>query len=126
MNKVFDLRQLRYFLAVVETLHFSRAAAKLGMAQPNLSLQIRKFEEALGCALFERTTRGVVLTSAGTYLARRAEMLQTQFEEVIDMTQQIGRGEEGALAIGFSGSAMYGRLPLALERFRRQYPRVAV
>jgi len=126
MSSAVDLRQIKYFLAVAETLHFSRAATKLGMAQPNLSLQIRKFEDALGCSLFERTTRGVVLTSAGAYLARRAEMLQSQFEEVIHVTQQIGRGEEGALAIGFSGSAMYGRLPLALERFRRQHPRVAV
>ncbi len=126
MNEIVDLRQIKYFLAVVETLHFSRAATKLGMAQPNLSMQIRKFEEALGCALFERTTRGVALTPAGAYLARRAEMLQTQFQEVMNMTQQIGRGEEGALAIGFNGSAMYGRLPLALERFRRQHPGVAV
>jgi DNA-binding transcriptional LysR family regulator len=91
-----------------------------------LSLQIKKFEEALGCDLFERTTRGVVLTSAGAYLVKRAGHLQAQFEEAISITQQIGRGEEGALAIGFSGSAMYGRLPLALERFRRQHPRVVV
>jgi DNA-binding transcriptional LysR family regulator len=126
MKKALDLRQVRYFLAVAETLHFSRAATKLGVAQPNLSLQIKKFEEALGCGLFERTTRGVVLTPAGTYLAKGAGRLQVQFEETIRITQQIGRGEEGALAIGFSGSAMYGRLPLALERFRRQHPRVVV
>ena len=126
MNKALDLRLVKCFLAVAETLHFSRAAAKLGIAQPNLSTQIKKLEEALGCDLFERTTRGVVLTAAGAYLAKGAERLQGQFEEAISITQQIGRGEDGALAIGFSGSAMYGRLPLALERFRRQHPRVVV
>jgi DNA-binding transcriptional LysR family regulator len=126
MKIVIDLRQVKYFLAVAETLHFSRAAAKLGIAQPNLSLQIKKFEEALGCDLFARTTRGVVLTPAGAYLAKAAERLQAQLEEAISVTQQIGRGQQGALAIGFSGSAMYGRLPLALERFRRQRPKVVV
>jgi DNA-binding transcriptional LysR family regulator len=126
MNESIDFRQIRYFLAVAETLHFGRAASKLDIAQPNLSLQIKKTEQALGYPLFERTTRGVTLTPAGAYLAKRGEVLQLNFEEAIRTAQQIGRGEEGTLSIGFSGSAMYSRLPLALERFRRQHPRTVV
>jgi DNA-binding transcriptional LysR family regulator len=126
MSKSLDLRQMRYFLAVADTLHFGRAAERLGVAQPNLSLQIKKSEEALGYPLFERNRRGVTLTPVGAYLARRAEVLQANFDEVVRTAQQIGRGEEGTLSIGFSGSAMYSRLPLALERFRRKHPRVIV
>lgn len=126
MSASIDFRQMRYFLAVAETLHFGRAASKLGIAQPNLSLQIKKTEKALGYPLFERTTRGVTLTPVGTYLATRAGVLQGNFEDAIRTAQQIGRGEEGTLSIGFSGSAMYSRVPLALERFRRRHPKIVV
>lgn len=126
MSDYLDLRRLRYFLAVAETLHFGRAAEKLGVAQPNLSQQIKKIEHALGHALFERTTRGVALTAVGAFLAKRVELLQTNFQEAIHTAQRIGRGEEGSLNIGFSGSAMYSRTPRVIERFRRRYPKVAV
>jgi DNA-binding transcriptional LysR family regulator len=121
-----DLRQMRYFLAVAETLHFGRAASKLRIAQPNLSLQVRKIEQALGHALFIRTTRGVRLTAAGAYLAQRAEELQTGFDDAMQTAQRIGQGEEGMLLVGFSGSAMYGQLPFVLDHFRRRYPKVQV
>jgi DNA-binding transcriptional LysR family regulator len=126
MTKELDLRQMRYFLAVAETLHFGRAAKKLGMAQPNLSLQVRKVEKAIGHTLFTRTTRGVALTPAGTFLATRAGSLQTSFDEVIQTTQRIADGQEGSLAVGFSGSAMYSQLPFVLDRFRQLYPKVEV
>src|SRR5579864_4927342 len=126
MTDYLDLRRFRYFLAVVETLHFGRAAAKLGVAQPNLSQQVKKIETALGHALFERTTRGVTLTAVGTFLAKRAELLQTNFQDAIETAQRIGRGEEGSLRIGFSGSAMFSRTPRAIERFRRLRPKVKV
>src|ERR1700761_2622029 len=126
MRSSLDLQQIRYFLAVAETLHFGRAANKLGIAQPNLSLQIKRTEKILGFPLFERTTRGVTLTPVGIYLAKRAEVLHGSFEDAIRTAQQIGRGEEGTLSIGFSGSAMYSPLPLALERFRRKHPRIVV
>lgn len=126
MPSQLDLRQMRYFLAVAETLHFGRAASKLRIAQPNLSLQVRKIEQALGHDLFIRTTRGVKLTAAGAYLAQRAEELQNGFDDAIQTAQRIGQGEEGTLSVGFSGSAMYGRLPFVLDHFRRRYPKVQV
>jgi len=117
---------MRYFLAVAETLHFGRAASKMRIAQPNLSLQVRKIEEALGHALFIRTTRGVQLTAAGAYLAQRAQELQTGFDDAIHTAQRIGQGEEGMLSVSFSGSAMYGQLPFVLDQFRRRYPKIEV
>lgn len=126
MKTELELRQLRYFLAVAETLHFGRAAKKLRMAQPNLSLQIRKIEKALGHTLFIRTTRGVALTPAGIFLAARAGSLQTSFDEAIQTAQRIADGQEGTLTVGFSGSAMYSRLPFVLDRFRQLYPKVEV
>jgi DNA-binding transcriptional LysR family regulator len=117
MKNQLELRQMRYFLAVAETLHFGRAAKKLRMAQPNLSLQIRRIEKTLGYDLFIRTTRGVALTAAGVFLAARAGSLQTSFDEAIQTAQRIADGQEGTLTISFSGSAMYIQMP-PFEAFR--------
>lgn len=126
MKDQLELRQMRHFLAVAETLHFGRAAKKLRMAQPNLSLQIRKIEKTLGHDLFIRTTRGVTLTPAGIFLAARAGSLQTSFDDAIQTAQRIAEGQEGTLTVGFSGSAMYSQLPSVLDRFRQLYPKVQV
>jgi DNA-binding transcriptional LysR family regulator len=121
-----ELRHLRYFLAVAETLHFGRAAKKLGIAQPPLSQQIRRLEEMLGTPLFERTTRGVTLTPAGALLRERAAATLARLAEDLDQTRRIARGEEGRLVIGFSGSVMFTELPAAIQQYRRTYPRVEV
>ncbi|SDF01316.1 LysR substrate-binding domain-containing protein [Terriglobus roseus] len=126
MSEDLDFRQMRYFLAVAETLHFGRAASTLRIAQPNLSLQIKKIERALGHALFSRTTRGVALTPAGEFLAARITSLRGNFDDAIRTARRIGEGAEGTLSIAFSGSAMYGRLPFVLDHFRRTYPNVEV
>lgn len=126
MKDAVELRHLRYFLAVAETLHFGRAAAKLGMAQPPLSQQIRRLEEILGAALFERTTRGVTLTPAGAVLRERALSSMARLADDMEQTRRVARGEEGRLTVGFSGSVMFTELPMAIQAYRRAYPRVEV
>jgi DNA-binding transcriptional LysR family regulator len=124
MSDQIELRHLRYFLAVAETLHFSRAARRLGMAQPPLSQQIKRLEELLGHAVFERTTRGVKLTPAGQLLARRARSTMEKVDEDLAQVRRLGRGEEGTLTVGFSGSVMFTELPAAIQSFRHRYPKV--
>jgi DNA-binding transcriptional LysR family regulator len=126
MGNDIELRHLRYFLAVAETLHFGRAAKKLGMAQPPLSQQIRKLEALVGAPLFERTTRGVTLTPAGMVLRERATSTMSRLADDLEQTRRVARGEEGRLRVGFSGSVMFTELPMAIQAYRRVYPRVEV
>lgn len=126
MKDEIELRHLRYFLAVAETLHFGRAAIKLGIAQPPLSQQIRRLEEMLGAQLFERTTRGVKLTPAGSTLRERARSTMARLADDLEQSRRVARGEEGRLTVGFSGSVMFTELPMAIQAYRRAYPRVDV
>jgi DNA-binding transcriptional LysR family regulator len=124
MNDEIELRHLRYFLAVAETLHFSKAAQALAMAQPPLSQQIKRLEQLLGHRLFDRTTRGVKLTLAGQLLAERARSTIEKVQDDLAQVRRLGRGEEGTLTVGFSGSVMFTDLPAAIESYRRRYPKV--
>ncbi len=124
MNQEIELRHLRYFLAVADTLHFSRAAERLGMAQPPLSQQIKRLEQILGHRLFDRTTRGVKLTLAGQLLAERARSTLEKIHDDLAQVRRLGRGEEGTLTVGFSGSVAFTDLPAAIEAYRRRYPKV--
>ena len=124
MKQEVELRHFRYFLAVAETLHFSKAAAQLGMAQPPLSQQIRSLERILGYPLFDRTTRGVRLTKVGQYFRECARNTLTKIRDDMEMARRLGSGQEGVLTVGFSGSVMLTTLPKAIERYRRLYPRV--
>ena len=94
---------LRYFVAVAEELHFGRAAARLHVAQPPLSQQIRKLEELLGYPLFTRTSRSVSLTTAGEALLQRSQRTLRNVQRDIDETRSIGHGDVGSLHIGFIG-----------------------
>jgi DNA-binding transcriptional LysR family regulator len=124
MKEEIDLRHLRYFLAVAETLHFSKAAQLLGIAQPPLSQQIKRLEQLLGHRLFDRTTRGVKLTLAGQLLAERARSTIEKVQDDLAQVRRLGRGEEGTLTVGFSGSVMFTDLPSAIGTYRRRYPKV--
>jgi len=124
MKEEIDLRHFRYFLAVAETLHFSKAAQLLGIAQPPLSQQIKRLEQLLGHRLFDRTTRGVKLTLAGQLLAERARTTIEKVQDDLAQVRRLGRGEEGTLTVGFSGSVMFSDLPAAIESYRRRYPKV--
>jgi DNA-binding transcriptional LysR family regulator len=119
-----ELRHLHYFIAVAEELHFSRAAERLCISQPPLSQQIRDLEDELGVKLFERTKRHVQLTEAGKVFLERSYLVLAQLEQAIEVTQRIGRGEVGRLAIGFVDSATYTLLPDILRVFREQFPAV--
>lgn len=124
MNQEIELRHLRYFLAVAETLHFSKAAYRLGIAQPPLSHQIKRLEQLIGHRLFDRTTRGVKLTLAGQLLADRARSTMEKVHDDLEQVRRLGRGEAGTLTVGFSGSVMFADLPAAIESYRRRYPAV--
>jgi DNA-binding transcriptional LysR family regulator len=124
MDEQIELRHLRYFLAVADTLHFSKAAERLGIAQPPLSQQIRRLEDLIGHRLFDRSTRGVQLTLAGSLLAERARGTLDKIQDDIAQVRRLGRGEEGTLTVGFSGSVMFTELPAAIEAYRRRYPKV--
>jgi len=119
-----ELRHLHYFIAVAEELHFSRAAERLCISQPPLSQQIQSLEAELGVKLFERTKRQVHLTEAGKVFLDRSYRVLAQLEQAIEVTQRIGRGEVGQLAICFVDSAMYTVLPEILRIFRSQFPAV--
>jgi DNA-binding transcriptional LysR family regulator len=119
-----ELRHLRYFVAVAEELHFGRAAQKLHISQPPLSMQIRALENELGVTLFNRTQRHVSLTQAGNALLAEARHILARVEQAVLTTKQAGRGEIGELAIGFISVADYNVLPVVLREFRRRYPLV--
>ncbi|NHN30540.1 LysR family transcriptional regulator [Paenibacillus agricola] len=121
-----ELRQLQYFLAVSEELNFSRAAERLRMTQPPLSLQIQNLEKELGFPLFNRNHRLVELTDAGQVFADEIRKLFDQLHRAIEHSGSVHRGEKGKLTIGFVGSATYDILPRVLREFRRLYPDVLV
>jgi DNA-binding transcriptional LysR family regulator len=121
MNTEIELRHLRYFVAVAEELHFGRAALRLHLAQPPLSQQIRKLEEILGYPLFDRTSRSVALTAAGTVFLERAQRTLRNVHRDMDEARSIGRGEVGSLHIGFVGSAVLTTLPAIFRRYREAY-----
>ena len=119
-----ELRHLRYFVAVAEELNFCRAAERLRVAQPPLSLQVRHLEDELGAPLFNRVKRRLVLTPAGQTLLDDARRLLTEAEGVKRRVREVARGQAGRLAIGYVGTAMYDLLPGAMRLFRQHYARV--
>src|SRR5262245_47097890 len=98
-----DLRQLRYFLTVAEERNFTRAAARLFMSQPPLSLQIMRLERELGVTLLERTARGVRLTPAGEVLYSRGSALVESLLDIIADVKRVGGAPGGLVRIGYPG-----------------------
>lgn len=121
-----EIRQLRYFQAVAETLNFSRAAERLHVAQPALSRQIRSLEEELGVQLLVRSTVRVRLTDAGRNFYERLDKLQHAFEEAVNSTQAIARGTGGHFNVGSDWRLPMPELLKALLSFRASHPDVVV
>ncbi|MBO0739214.1 MAG: LysR family transcriptional regulator [Alphaproteobacteria bacterium] len=122
-----ELRHLRYFVAVAEELHFRRAAERLGIAQPALSQQIQQLENEIEVLLFHRLTRGVELTDAGKALLDDARAILARIEQAKAKAQQVARGDQGMIRIGFTGAASFNPLvPAIIQDYRTRFPGIAV
>jgi DNA-binding transcriptional LysR family regulator len=119
-----DLRHLRYFVVLAEQRHFGRAAEMLNIAQPPLSQQIKALEDELQVTLFDRSMRPIELTPAGKTLLREARQILQQVTRAQAMTKHAGRGQEGNLVIGVTGSAAAEFLPPILSAFLERWPMV--
>ena len=113
-----ELRHIRYFQAVAQTLNFTRAAERLNIAQPPLSRQIQQLEEHLGTALLERS-RPLQLTEAGRFFYEQSDTLLKQLEQLCENTRRIGQGQRQWLGIGFAPSTLYAVLPELIRELRR-------
>ncbi len=120
-----ELRHLRYFVAVADELHFSRAAAKLNIATPTLSAQIQALEATLGAQLFTRKTRSVALTHIGRRFLEEARAALRQVEQAERVGRQMARGDVGSIAVGCVLSATFGGIvPWSIMHFRMKHPEV--
>jgi DNA-binding transcriptional LysR family regulator len=119
-----DLRRIRHFVTLAETLNFRRAADKLHMAQPPLTVSIQKLEAELGTKLFTRETTGVSLTHAGHALLAEARKLLFHSNQFKALARDAVEGTGGLLNIGFVGTTTYGMLQRLLPLFRAEFPGV--
>ena len=117
-------RLLKSFVAVAEELHFGRAARRLHLSQPPLSVQIQRLESDLGVSLFARSRQGVALTEAGRALLGRARHLLAESERAAHEVQRVARGEAGVLAVGYAANATFRCLPRLVPAFRARAPKV--
>lgn len=122
-----DLKQLRYFTVLADTLHFGNAAERLNIVQPALSMQIKALEEELGTRLFNRDRHRVSLTRAGETLRSEAEEILTRMQGALDLTRRAGRGETGHLRIGLSASAIASGIAAEIiRRYRIYRPNISI
>jgi DNA-binding transcriptional LysR family regulator len=119
-----ELRQLRYFIALAEELHFGRAAKRVALTQPPLSQAIAKLESELRVRLFERTRRRVALTHAGAAFLEEARATVARASQAVEVARRADRGEVGRLAVGYLAATAYSFLPLVLRDFARGHPGV--
>ncbi|WAJ28495.1 LysR family transcriptional regulator [Antarcticirhabdus aurantiaca] len=123
---MFELSQLRCFVAVAEELHFGRASARLNMTQPPLSRQIQLLEHALEARLLERSSRVVRLTPAGRAFLPEARRILRLSDSAASWTRRVWRGEAGTLRLGFTAASGYSRMPLLLNLLHRRLPGIDV
>jgi DNA-binding transcriptional LysR family regulator len=119
-----NLQQLRHFVTLAEAGSFRKAAERLHMTQPPLSVSIRRLEEDLGVVLFSRDVGGVRLTAAGTSVLEQARSALFYLQQIRDVARAVTGGEGGCLRVGFIGSATFALLPRMLPVYLQRFPRV--
>jgi DNA-binding transcriptional LysR family regulator len=120
----FELRHLRNFLVVTEEMHFGRAAKRLSISQPPLSVSIQQLEEAVGARLLNRDSKGVRLTPAGEAFRKDAQILLSKADEASALAREISAGAVGRMRVGFVGSMLFRGLPQWVQAFQAQHPRI--
>lgn len=121
-----EFRHLRYFLVLADELHYGRAAQRLAITQPPLSLNIQQLEASVGACLFDRDSKGVRLTAAGAAFRESARALLAQADEARLLAREIEAGAVGRLRVGFVGSVLFRGLPQWLEAYHARHPRIDV
>lgn len=121
-----ELRHLKYFVAVAENLNFTKAAAKLHLAQPSLTRQIHNLEDEIGVRLLNRSKSQVALTEEGRSFLVDARRILALATESVQAVQRLSRGETGQLNIAYSSNFNFELLPETLEAFRQTFPHVAL
>ena len=119
-----ELRQLKYFIAVAEELHFGRAAESLHLSQPALTKQIQALEDSLKIQLLKRTKHSCHLTMAGQKFLEKARRILEEIEESIQVTRQVADGQMGRVRIGFTEATLYSLAPNIFKTYREHYPQV--
>ncbi|WP_130803387.1 LysR family transcriptional regulator [Acinetobacter ihumii] len=120
-----ELRHIRYFLVVADEKSFTRAAQRLGISQPPLSMQIKHLEDEIGTELFFRSAHGADLTPAGEAFLNAVQSIQQRVDDAVNLAQQVANGELGQLRLGFTGTAMLNPvLPHSVRLFQQQYPKI--
>ncbi|MBP0594090.1 LysR family transcriptional regulator [Paraburkholderia sp. LEh10] len=122
-----EFRHLKYFVTVAEERHFTRAAERLGMAQPPISQQVHKLEHEVGAQLFRRLTRGVELTDAGRVLYEDARKVLDLVEQARCRVQSAARGQTGSIRVGLASSVVFHPvIPEIVRVYRESHPKVTI
>src|SRR5215475_4450630 len=125
LGNAMELRQLRYFIAVAEERHITRAAERLGIQPPPLSRQIKAMEREIGVQLFRRKPRGVELTDAGRALLDDAYAMLAHLDHAFDTARRAARGEQGRISVGYTSAAGFHPLvPRVIGEFQQAFPLV--
>jgi DNA-binding transcriptional LysR family regulator len=121
-----ELRKLRYFVVLAEELHFGRAAQRLHITQPPLSMAMQSLEQELGVRLLVRSPRRVELTAAGAAFVEQARTLLARAADAVELARAADRGAVGRLRIGFMSASIYTLLPPVLRDFAARFPAVTL
>ncbi len=125
-NRALEFRHLRCFVALAEELHYGRAAQRLAISQPPLSVAIQQLEAHVGARLFDRSSKGVSLTPAGVAFRASAQALLDRADDACAQAREVQAGELGRLRLGFVGSTLFNGLSAWLQAFQGSHPKVEV